>query len=61
MADTSSVAEASPVSADDIKRAEKFAREPFVLEGESPEVALAPGTARRMAFDEAGAEIGAGR
>ena len=61
VADTSSVAEASPVSADDIKRAEKFAREPFVLEGESPEVALAPGTARRMAFDEAGAEIGAGR
>ncbi len=61
MADITSVAEASPVSADDLKRAEEFAREPFVLEAESPEVALAPGGARRMAFDDALAEIDAGR
>ena len=61
MADITSVAEASPVSADDLKRAEEFAREPFVLEGESPEVALAPGGARRMAFDDAVAEIDTGR
>ena len=61
MADITSVAEASPVSAEDLKRAEDFAREPFVLEAESPEVALAPGGARRMAFDDALAEIDAGR
>ena len=60
MADITSVAEASPVSAEDLKRAEDFAREPFVLEAESPEVALAPGGARRMAFDDAVAEIDAG-
>ena len=61
MADITSVAETLPVSADDLKRAEEFAREPFMLEGESPDVALATGTARRMALDDALAETAAGR
>ncbi len=55
------MAEASPVSGDDLKRAEEFAREPFVLEGEDPQVALAPGTARRLALDAALDEIKSGR
>jgi ribonuclease E len=55
------VAEASPVPGDDLKRAEEFAREPFVLEGEDPHVALAPGTARRLALDMALEEIQSGR
>jgi ribonuclease E len=55
------VVDASPVSGDDLKRAQEFAREPFVLEGESPETALAPGTARRAALDDALAEVAAGR
>jgi ribonuclease E len=55
------VAEASPVPGDDLKRAEEFAREPFVLEGEDPQVALAPGTARRLALDMALEEIESGR
>jgi superfamily II DNA or RNA helicase len=61
VADITSVAEALSVSADDLKRAEEFAREPFVLEGESPDVALAPGSARRMALDDALSELDAGR
>jgi ribonuclease E len=61
VADITSVAEALSVSADDLERAEEFAREPFVLEGESPDVALAPGSARRMALDDALAELDAGR
>jgi ribonuclease E len=61
VADIPSVAEALSVSADDLKRAEEFAREPFVLEGESPEVALAPGSARRSALDEALNELADGR
>jgi ribonuclease E len=61
VAESSSVVYASPVSGDDLKRAQEFAREPFVLEGEAPEVALAPGTARRTALDDALAEIAAGR
>jgi ribonuclease E len=55
------VVEASPVSGDDLKRAQEFAREPFVLEGETLETALAEGSARRAAFDDALAEIAAGR
>jgi ribonuclease E len=55
------VVEASPVSGDDLKRAQDFAREPFVLEGETIETALADGSARRAAFDDALAEIAAGR
>ncbi len=61
MADTSSVVESAPVSGDDLKRAESFAREPFVLEGEDGETALAEGTARRAALDQALAELDAGR
>jgi ribonuclease E len=60
MAESTSVAESAPVSGDDIKRAEQFAREPFVLEGEDRDAALAPGTARRGAFDDALAEIAEG-
>ena len=38
-----------------------WAGEPFLHPGEDPEVALAPGTARRRALDDALAEIEAGR
>jgi ribonuclease E len=61
VAERTSLVDASPVSGDDLKRAQEFAREPFVLEGETPENALAPGTARRAALDDALAEIAAGR
>jgi ribonuclease E len=61
VAERTSLVDASPVSGDDLKRAQEFAREPFVLEGETPETALAPGTARRAALDDALAEIAAGR
>jgi hypothetical protein len=43
-----------------IARAELFTREHFVYEGESLEDALAPGGARRTAFDAALAELDAG-
>jgi ribonuclease E len=42
-------------------RAEPWAGERFWREGEDPAVALAPGTARRRALDDATTEIGAGR
>jgi ribonuclease E len=42
-------------------RAEAWAGEPFLRDGEDPEKALAPGTARRRALDEAIVEIDAGR
>jgi hypothetical protein len=60
MAKTSEVAAhvAVPSSAD-IERAAKFAREPFLLDGEGPE-ALAPGTARRRALDAALKELDEG-
>jgi ribonuclease E len=61
MAERSSVADASPVSGDELKRAEEFAREPFVLEGEDPAAALAGSSARRAALDAALKEIEAGR
>ncbi|HLX19747.1 MAG TPA: DEAD/DEAH box helicase family protein, partial [Gaiellaceae bacterium] len=41
-------------------RAEAWAGEPFLREGEDPAHALAPGTARRMALDDAVAEMDAG-
>jgi ribonuclease E len=41
-------------------RAEAWAGEPFLRDGESPAQALAPGTARRRALDDAIAEIEAG-
>jgi ribonuclease E len=60
MAKTSEVAASAAVpSSADIDRAAKFAREPFLLDGEGPE-ALAPGTARRRALDAALAELDAG-
>ncbi len=60
MANTSEVAASAAVpSSAEIERAAKFAREPFLLEGEGPE-ALAPGTARRRALDGAIAELDAG-
>jgi ribonuclease E len=49
------------VSGADLRRAEKFAKEAFVLEGEDPSVALAEGTARRLALHAALAELEAGR
>jgi ribonuclease E len=55
------VASASPVSGDELKRAEEFARESFVLEGEDPAVALARGGARRTALDASLEEIEQGR
>src|SRR5215210_7056804 len=45
----------------DIERAESWAGEPFLHPGEDDAQALAPGTARRRAFDDALAEIEAGR
>jgi ribonuclease E len=57
MAKTSEVAAPAAVpSSADIDRAAKFAREPFLLDGEGPE-ALAIGTARRRALDAALAEL----
>ena len=55
------MADASPVSGDELKRAEEFARESFVLEGEDPATALAENGARRAALDAALREIDAGR
>jgi ribonuclease E len=61
MAESTSVVVSPPVSGADLKRAERFAREPFVLNGEDADSALAPGTARRAALDAALAELEAGR
>src|ERR671917_2462068 len=58
---TPAAADAAPLpDPDDISRAEKFAREPFVLPGEDVAEALAPGGARRRALEAALAEIAAG-
>ncbi|HEY6771025.1 MAG TPA: hypothetical protein VI035_01095, partial [Solirubrobacterales bacterium] len=59
--DTKAAARAAkaPTSAD-IERAREFAREPFLLEGETPKD-LAPGTPRRRALDAALTEIDEGR
>src|SRR3954453_6302710 len=57
---TSAVADA-PVSGEALSRAEQYAREAFVLPGEDAAQALAPDTARRMALDDAIAELDAGR
>src|SRR5262245_35436104 len=43
-----------------IERAEAFTRERFVHDGEDPAVALAPGSARRRALDDALGEIDGG-
>jgi superfamily II DNA or RNA helicase len=59
MADPKSGPQALP-DLDAISRAERFTRERFVYEGESPADALAPGSARRRAYDAAVAELDAG-
>jgi ribonuclease E len=59
MAESTSVAPAvasTPTSAD-ISRAEDFVRDRFLLDGEDPDVALAHGTPRRRALDQALAEL----
>ena len=45
----------------DALRAQEWAGEPFLHSGEEPAAALAPGTARRAALDEALAEMDAGK
>jgi len=59
MAESTSVALAAATipSSADIARAEKFVRERFLHEGEDPAVALAVGTPRRRALDQALAEL----
>jgi ribonuclease E len=61
MAESTSVAlAAAPIpSSAEISRAEKLVRERFVHQGEDPAVALAPGTPRRRALDQALAELAA--
>ncbi len=54
------LSEASDPLAASAFRAEAWAGEPFLRDGEDPAEALAPGTARRRALDEALAEIDAG-
>jgi superfamily II DNA or RNA helicase len=61
MAASTSLAAPSPISGADLERAGKFAREPFLHEGEDPETTLAEGTPRRRALDRALAELDAGR
>jgi ribonuclease E len=61
VAETTSALADAPVSGDVLARAEQFARESFVLPEEDAAVALAKGTARRAALDDAVAEIEAGR
>jgi len=51
---------ADPLAATAV-RAEAWAGEPFLREGEDPAQALAPGSARRRALDDAIAEMEAGR
>jgi ribonuclease E len=60
MAETTTVATMALPSDADIARAEAFTREPVIHPGEEPAVALAPGTPRRRALDEALAELDAG-
>jgi ribonuclease E len=59
MAESTSVAlvAASVPSSAEISRAEKLVRERFLHEGEDPAVALAPGSPRRRALDQALAEL----
>src|SRR5437588_9443825 len=58
---TTTFAEANVSLAAAAYRAEAWAGEPFLHEGEDPPQVLAPGTARRRALDDALAEIDAGR
>src|SRR5689334_14217602 len=61
MADSTSVLADASVSDANLERAEKFAREPFLVEGEDAAQALAEGTARRRALEAALIEIDEGR
>src|SRR5947199_297298 len=61
MADSTSVVASSPVSGEDLERAERFASEPFILNGEDAESALTPGTRHRAALDSALEDPGAAR
>src|SRR5437764_381651 len=61
MADSTSAVASPPVSAGDLERAEKFALEPFLLEGEDASLALAEGTPRRRALDAVLTELDSGR
>src|SRR5215212_7260068 len=62
MAESTSVMDPPAIpAAEDLKRAEKFTLGPFLHEGEDAAVALAPGTPRRRALDEALAELNAGQ
>jgi ribonuclease E len=54
---SAALAAASIPSSAEISRAEKLVRERFLHEGEDPAVALAPGTPRRRALDEALAQL----
>jgi ribonuclease E len=61
MADPSTVpAKAALPSDSDIARAESFTREPYVYPGEERDLALALGTPRRRALDQALSELDAG-
>src|SRR3954447_18192683 len=55
------LSEAADALASSAYRAETWAGEPFLYEGEEVEKALAPGTARRRALDDAIAELDAGK
>ena len=57
MADSTSAVAGSPVSGEDLARAEKFTFEPYIHEGDDPAVVLAEGTPRRCALDEAPFEL----
>src|SRR5215216_5892872 len=59
--ETATLAVASLPSSDELERAASFTREPFLLEGEDPAVALALGTPRRSALDWALSELADGR
>jgi ribonuclease E len=63
MAETTPVADRATTlpSIDEIERASRFTREPFLSEGEDATATLAPGTAHRRAFDAALAELEDGR
>src|SRR5689334_12626894 len=61
MADSTSILAAASVSDADLERAENFAREPFLLEGEDAAQALSEGSARRRALEAALVEIDEGR
>ena len=62
MADSTAVADSAATlpSSTDLERVQQFTREPFVLEGEDLATALAPDSARRVAFDAALAEVDEG-